>query len=117
MARNFCGSLHFFGLAIFLCSVRELIFVIRTDWFFLPGVNFLRFSESSQYYGVRTLCKYNQYFVVYRFVSERKTQVVIEQTRFVSTVFLYSEFKSENIYSEVNFCGKNFGGNLYLREL
>ena len=101
MARNFCGSLHFFGLAIFLCSVRELIFVIKTDWFFLLGVDVLRFSESSQYYGMRTLCKYNQYFVVYRFVSERKTQVVIEQTRFVSTVFLYSEFKSENIYSEV----------------
>ena len=57
MARNFCGSLHFFGLVIFLCSVRELIFVIKTDWFFLLGVNFLRFSESSQYYGVRTLCK------------------------------------------------------------
>ena len=35
----------------------------------------------------------NQYFIVHRFVSERKRQVVIEQTRFLSTVFLYSEFK------------------------
>ena len=35
----------------------------------------------------------NQYFVV----SERKMQVVIEQTRFPSTVFLRSEFKLENI--------------------
>ena len=31
---------------------------------------------------------------VYRFVSERKTQVVIEQTRFLNTVFLYSEFNA-----------------------
>ena len=55
----------------------------------------------------------NQYFVV----SERKMQVAIEQTRFPSTVFLRSEFKLENIYSGVNFCGKNVCGNIYLREL
>ena len=35
-------------------------------------------------------------------------QVVIEQTRFLSTVFLGGEFKLENIYS---------GVNCYLREL
>ena len=64
-----------------------------------------------QYFGVR------QYFIVYRFVSERKRQVVIEQTRFLSTVFLCSEFKLENIYSGVNFCGKNVCGNFYSREL
>jgi len=59
----------------------------------------------------------NQYFIVYRFVSERKTQVVIEQTRFLSTVLLYSEFKLENIYSGVNFCRKNsVRGNFYSRE-
>ena len=55
-----------------------------------------------------------QYFIVYRFVSERNRQVVIQQTRFLSTctVFLCSEFKLRNIYSGVNFCG-----NIYLREL
>ena len=47
-------------------------------------------------------------------------QVVIEQTRFPSTVFLRSEFKLENTYSGVNFAGKMFavifiGGNLFLR--
>ena len=42
-------------------------------------------------------------------------QVVIEQTRFVSTVFLCSEFKLETIYSGVNFCRKNVCGNFYLR--
>ena len=42
---------------------------------------------------------------------------MIEQTRFLSAVFLCSEFKLENIYSGVNFSGKNVGGNLYLREL
>ena len=47
-------------------------------------------------------------------------QVVIEQTRFLSTVFLCSELKLYNIYSGVNFCGKMFAvificGNLFLR--
>ena len=42
---------------------------------------------------------------------------MIEQTRLFSTVFLCSEFKLENIYSVVNFCGKNLCGNFYLREL
>ena len=51
--------------------------------------------------------------------SEWKRQVVIEQTRFLSTVFLCSEFKLEYIYSGVNFCGKNvcgifICGNLFL---
>ena len=56
-------------------------------------------------------------FIVYHFVSERKTQVVIEQTRFLSTVLLYSEFKLENIYSGVNLCRENnVPGNFYSRE-
>ena len=42
---------------------------------------------------------------------------MIKQTRFLSTVFLCSEFKFENIDSGVNFCGKNVCGNFYLREL
>ena len=33
---------------------------------------------------------------------------MIEQTRFLSTVFLCSEFKLENIYSGVNVYGENF---------
>ena len=41
---------------------------------------------------------------------------MIEQTRFLSTVFLGSEFKLENIYSGVNFYGKNVRDNFYLRE-
>ena len=36
----------------------------------------------------------------------------MEQTRFLSIVFLCSEFKLKNIYSGVNVCG-----NFYLREL
>ena len=42
---------------------------------------------------------------------------MIEQTRFLGAVFLCSEFKLENIYSGVNFSGKNFCGNFHLREL
>ena len=60
-----------------------------------------------QYYCVRTLCKTSK-FIVYRLVSERKRQVVTEQTRLLSTTFLCKEFKLENIYSEVNFSGKMF---------
>ena len=65
---------------------------------------------------MRTLCKTSK-FIVYRFLSERKRQVAIEQTPFLSTVFLCSEFMLENIYSGANFRGKNVCGNFYLREL
>ena len=65
---------------------------------------------------VRILCKTSK-FIVYLFLSERKRQVVIEQTRFLSIAFLCSEFMLENIYSGANFCGKNVCGNFHLREL
>ena len=38
VARNFCG------LAIF-CVLWEIIFAIRTDWFFLLGINFWDFQK------------------------------------------------------------------------
>ena len=129
------SGVYFCGYAIF-CVLRELIFAISTDllicWEFIfaifrkyqsPALTIFSFLLSTcnrnayfqtilgQYYGLR------QYFIVYRFVSERKRQVVIEQTRFLSTVFLCSKFKSENIYSGVNFCGKMFCGDFYSREL
>ena len=45
---------------------------------------------------------------------------MIEQTRFLSTVFWGGEFKLENSYSELNFCRKKFAvnficGNLFWR--
>ena len=42
---------------------------------------------------------------------------MIEQTRFLSTVFLCSQFQLENIYSGVIFCEKNACGNCYLLTL
>ena len=42
---------------------------------------------------------------------------MIERKRFLSNIFLYSEFNLQNIYSGVNFCGKNVCGNFYLQEL
>ena len=45
-----------------------------------------------------------------------RREVVIEQTRFLSAVFLY-RVRVKVIYSGVNFCGKNVCGNFYLREL
>ena len=61
----------------FVCVLRELIFAIRTDWFFLLGNNFCDFQKVlsplldnifvllratqiyifKRYYGMRTLCK------------------------------------------------------------
>ena len=56
-----------------------------------------------------TLCKTNktEYFSLpfdyNNICGERKRQVAIEQTRFLSIAFLCSKFKQENIYSGVNF--------------
>ena len=65
-----------------------------------------------------TLCKTSISLYTVLFLNERD-KVVIEQTRFLNTLFLCSEFKLENIYSGVNFCGKikSVCGNLYLWEL
>ena len=38
------AGVYFYGLAIF-CVLRELIFPIRRDWFFLLGINFCDFQE------------------------------------------------------------------------
>ena len=41
-ARNFCGSL-FLQIGDVFVFLRELIFAIRTDWFFLQRINFCDF--------------------------------------------------------------------------
>ena len=70
-----------------------------------------------QYYGVRT--QYKSSISLYA-VSERKRQVVIRQIRFVSNVFLCSEFKLKNISPlKKIFTGKMFAvvficGNFFL---
>ena len=66
-----------------------------------------------QYHGVRNLCKTSDSFARHcnHFVSKQKRQVGIEQTQFLSTVFLCSKFKLENIYSGVKCCGKNDCGS------
>ena len=38
------AGVYFCGLAIF-CILRELIFAIRTDWFFLLGINSCDFQN------------------------------------------------------------------------
>ena len=38
---------------------------------------------------------------------------MIEQTHFLSTALLCSEFKLEYVCSGVNFCGKNVWGNFF----
>ena len=85
VARNFCGRL-FLRIGDFFV-LRELNFATRTDWSSqYPALTIFSFSSwvrakemyvLKQYYGVR------QYFFVYRFVSERKRQVVREGTFFI----------------------------------
>ena len=124
---KFLQGVYFCRLAIF-CVLRELIFPIRTDWFCLelifaifrkypvPSIDYI--FVFIEYYT----CNRNTYFQVinqYFVVSEWKRQVVIEQTRFLSTVFLCSEFTLKNIYSAVNICRKmwpvtSICGNLFL---
>ena len=142
VARNFCRSL-FLRIGDF-SVLRELIFAIRTDWFFLLGRSFCDFQKvpSTQHYWIFSflLSTCNRNTLISRENDLRKRiphtcssfsldwfsnnrpvfrcfwQVVFEQTRFLSTVFLCSEFKLENIYSGINFCGKNVCGNFYLQE-
>ena len=150
------AGVYFCGLTTF-CVLQELVFAIRTDWFFLLGIKFLRFSESTQYPAFIILklwiyenhicelrseelfegrsilyiiivifsfllstCRRNTYFQTinqYFVVSEWKRQLCDWTYTISYTVFSCSEFKLENSYSGVNFCGKNVCGNFYLREL
>ena len=130
------AAVYFCGVVIF-GLLRELIFMLFGQIGFscwqlifaifrknpVPSIDdiffFIEYVQEKYIFSnniVRTLCKTSK-FIVYRFVSKRKRQVVIEQTRFLSTVFLCSEFMLENIYSGANFCGKNVCGNFHLREL
>ena len=58
-----------------------------------------------------TLCKTSDSLYTVLFLN------VIEQTRFLNTVFLCSEVKLKYIYSGVDFSGKNVCGNFFWREL
>ena len=97
----------FEGLAI-LCLLWELILAIRTEGFFLQRIDFCDFQAMDihifkQYYGVRTLCKTSKtdsFSLSFDYEHE--------QTRFLSSAFLCSELKLENIHSGVNFWGKMF---------
>ena len=110
---NFCG----YGGLVFLAKHYFLGFLESTQYPALIIFSFL-LSTCNRNTFFQTI---NQYFIVYRFVYEWNRQVVIKQTQFLSTVLLCSEFKLEDIYSEVDFLGKNvcanffFCGNLFLR--
>ena len=72
VARNFAG-VYFCGLAIF-CVFRELIFAIKTDWFFLPGINFCDFHWKNP---VPT-CNRNTYFQIHICYSPAERSVLGE---------------------------------------
>ena len=137
--RNFCASL-FLRISDFFCVLRELIFLRLGQIGFscwelifaifrkyqLPSIDnmfvLIEYVQQQNYIisnntTVQCAVSISLYTALF---SERKRQVVIEQIWFRSTVFLSSEFKEENIYSGVSFCGKIFAvificGYLFLR--
>ena len=134
MWKIFAG-VYFCGLAIF-CVLRELIFAIWTEWFFLLGIIFAIFrkypvlsldnifcifvlSENVQQKYILSNKK-NQYFIAFfytfLFLNERD-KLWLNRNDFLVPFCLCSELKLENIYSGENFCGKNVCDNFYLREL
>ena len=58
VARNFCGSL-FLRIIDFLC-LAELIFAIRTDRFFLLGINFCSFQKVPSIENIFVVIEYVQ---------------------------------------------------------
>ena len=58
VARNFCGSL-FLRISDFLCFA-ELIFAIRTDRFFLLGINFCSFQKVPSIENIFVVIEYVQ---------------------------------------------------------
>ena len=86
--REIFAGVYFCWLVIF-CVLREQSCAIRTEWFFLLGINFLRFSKSTHFPALiifsfsLSTCNRNTYFQTtlrygVGFVSERKRQVVNE---------------------------------------
>ena len=73
------------------------------------------------------MCNENTYFqtisqylvdkYTFLFLNERDKLIVIEQTQFLISLFLCSEFKLKDIYSGVKFCRKNVCGNFYCGNL
>ena len=90
-ARSFCG------LAIF-CVLRELILANRTDYSFVLG------KERQILYSISVLIEYVQWKYIFSnntsYLCETNKTVIRLQSRrtdtisLISTVFLYSEFKS-----------------------
>ena len=65
------------------------------------------FHQTLHYFlELYTILRCASVFLVYRFFSEWKREVLIEQTWFLSTVFLCGECKLENIYSGYIFGAK-----------
>ena len=129
------AEVYLCGLAIF-CVLRELIFTIWTERFFLPGIIFAIFrkypvlsvdnifcifvlSENVQQKYIFSNKKTSislPFFYTVLFLNERD-KLWLNRNDFLVLFCLCSELKLENIYSGVNFCGKNVSGNFYLREL
>ena len=103
VARKFCGSLSICRLAIFLCFAATNFYdsanfvILAGNYFFVILRKYpvrsalIIFSVLLNMCKLATLNYVNPVIsshIVYRFVSEWMRQVVIEQTRFLSTFFV-----------------------------
>ena len=70
MWHEISAGVYFCGLAIF-CVLRELIFAIRTDWFFLLGINFCDFQNlSTQYPALKGHSQLMHMRIRYHFLAD-----------------------------------------------
>jgi len=89
---------------------------IIVKYFCLYCVRAMEKHVFKQLYGVLPCVKPVQR-VTFLLSHSTQQQVEIEQTRFLSTEFLCTEFKLENIYSGLNFCTKNVWGIFFFGSL
>ena len=61
---KFLREFIFADLAIF-CVFRELSFAIRTDWFFLLGINFCDFQKELSIDNIFVFVEYVQYKYIF----------------------------------------------------
>ena len=72
MNLNLNSGIYFCGLAI-LCVLRELIFAIRTDWFFLLGINSCDFRK----YPLPSI---DNMFVLIEYVHQQNYIIIMSYT-------------------------------------
>ena len=100
VAWNFCGSINYFCVLTIFCVLWELIFAIRTDWFFLLGKSIQHWYIFSNNTAV---CDVKPVFVSLYTALSLNEETSCNWTDTVSfTVFLCGKLK---LFAGTYFCG------------